>query len=698
MRFAVDTGGTFTDLLIEDEADHLRMYKSSTTPADPIRGMLDGLGLAAAERGTSLRHLLGQGELFIHGTTHAINAIITGRTARTAFVTTAGHPDTLVFREGGRSDVFNFTVPYPDPYVPRELTFEVPERVMVDGSVRTPLDEAAVLRVIERLRELEVEAVGVCLLWSIANPSHELRVGELLSEHIPDIPFTLSHQLNPSLREYRRASSTCIDASLKPMMSRYVGRLTGTLRDEGFSGRVLMVTSQAGVMDAAEVAEAPVHLINSGPSMAPVAGWLYSRGISDREMAIVADTGGTTFDISLVRRGRIPRTRETWIGAPFRGHMTGLPSVDVKSIGAGGGSIASVDTQGLLQVGPRSAGAVPGPVCYGRGGTEPTLTDAALVLGIIDPDFFLGGSIPLDRTAASEAIRLAVADRLRLGVAEAAYAILALATENMVQAIMDITVNQGIDPRQAVLVGGGGAAGLNMAMIGRRLRVAAVVIPPVGAALSAAGALLSDLASEHRATLYVHTARFDVTASQAVLAQLGAKARMFVEGPGRSALASSIEYAVEARYPDQVWEIEIPVVPDRLRTADDLRAFERSFHVAHEEVFAVADPDSPVEIVGWAARAMCVLRPPGLPRLVGTMAADSSARGTRPVFFGAEGVLATPILRLDMMRVDEPRIGPAIVESPFTTVVVDPGTLYRLTSAGSLVLEFPAASSEGVRQ
>src|SRR5690606_2667897 len=197
----------------------------------------------------------------------------------------------------------------------------------------------------------------------------------------------LSHQLNPSLREYRRASSTAIDASLKPLMSRYIGGLTEALRTEGFGGRVLMVTSQAGVMDASEVAEQPVQLINSGPSMAPVAGWLYARDAVDREMAIIADTGGTTFDVSLVRRGRIPRTRETWIGPPFRGHMTGLPAVEVKSIGAGGGSIASVDPQGLLHVGPKSAGAVPGPVCYGRGGTEPTVTDSCLALGIIDPAF-----------------------------------------------------------------------------------------------------------------------------------------------------------------------------------------------------------------------------------------------------------------------------------------------------------------------
>ncbi len=230
MRFAVDTGGTFTDLLTEDALGRLRMYKAPTTPADPVRGILNALRLAAEDHGLALADLMRQGDVLIHGTTHAINAILTGNTARTAFLTTAGHPDTLVFREGGRNDVFNFTVPYPEPYVPRALTFEIPERILADGTVRTPLDEAAVIATIERLRAARVEAVAVCLLWSIVNPAHEERVGALLAEHLAGVPVTLSHRLNPSLREYRRASSACIDASLKPLMTRYLPASTDTLR------------------------------------------------------------------------------------------------------------------------------------------------------------------------------------------------------------------------------------------------------------------------------------------------------------------------------------------------------------------------------------------------------------------------------------------------------------------------------------
>ncbi len=686
MRFAVDTGGTFTDLLVEAADGTLAVYKASTTPADPIQGVLDSLSLAAADTCLTRRELLSQGELLIHGTTHAINAILTGNTARTALLVTKGHPDILVLREGGRSDVFDFSVPYPEPYIPKRLTFEVDERVMADGSVRRPLDEAGVIETLERLAGLEVEAVAVCLLWSIVEPAHELRLGELIEAHLPGVPFTLSHRLNPSLREYRRASSTAIDASLKPLMSRYVGSLTERLAAEGFAGRVLMVTSQAGMMDADRAAAAPVQLINSGPSMAPVAGHRYAAADLAAETVIVADTGGTTFDVSVVRRGRIPRTRECWIGRPFRGHMTGLPSVDVRSIGAGGGSIAAVDAHGLLTVGPRSAGAVPGPACYGRGGTLATVTDAAVVLGYLDPAFFLGGALALDAAAAEAALGTHVAAPLGLDVATAAHAVLELATENMVQAILDITVNQGIDPRGAVLVGGGGAAGLNATSIGRRLGTPEVVIPEVGAALSAAGALLSDLASEHRATFYATTERFDAAGANAVLERLTGEARAFIDEAGTGALEASIAYFAEARYPDQVWEIEVPLRQGRLAGDADRLALEEDFHAAHEALFAVADPGSPIEIVSWQAQARCRLRAQDLPRLA-PGAGPARERGERLVFFGQAGHCRTPILDFAAMPVGATMTGPLIVESPFTTITVDPGASCRRTTSGSLVID-----------
>ena len=684
MRFACDTGGTFTDLIVEDDEGGLHMYKAATTPADPVKGVLDALALAAVDMELSLADLLAQGDMLIHGTTHAINAIITGNTAKTAFLTTAGHPDILVLREGGRIEPFNFVAPYPEPYVPRALTFEVPERIDSAGGVHTPLDEAAVVAIAEELKAQAVEAVAVCLLWSIYNPAHELRVGELLDAHLPGVPYSLSHQLNPALREYRRASSTAIDASLKPLMGRYLGGLTERLTEAGFSGRTLVLTSQGGMLDAHDLAQKPIHAINSGPSMAPIAGRHYARGDSDAPNVIIADTGGTTYDVSLVRQGRIPLTKETWIGQPFRGHMTGFPSIDIKSVGAGGGSIAWVDAGGLLHVGPQSAGAVPGPVCYGAGGTEPTLTDACLTLGYVDPDYFLGGTMQLDADAAATVVENKIAKPLDISVMDAAAAIVSVATENMVQAIADITVNQGIDPADSVLIGGGGAAGLNSVFIARRLGCPTLLIPETGAGLSAAGALMSDLTNEYRATFFTTSGEFDRQGVNRVLEDLRAQCQLFIDGPGSGAESHAIEYTVEARYASQVWEIEVPLDNDMFTDDAQLASMVENFHAMHEQIFAIRDPGSIIEFVGWTATARCRLRAGEGGRL--GAGADRSVSGNRKVYFSGVGEVDAVLHDFETMASGVEHSGPAIIESPFTTVVADADTIFQRTAGGSLLM------------
>lgn len=684
MRFACDTGGTFTDLIVEDDDGALTMYKASTTPSDPVKGVLDALTLAAEARKIALSDLLARGDMLIHGTTHAINAIITGNTARTAFLTTAGHPDILVLREGGRIEPFNFVAPYPDPYVPRSLTFEVPERINSAGAAHTALDEAATIEIIAKLKDAEVEAVAVCFLWSISNPMHELRVGELLEEHLPGVPYTLSHQINPALREYRRASATAIDASLKPLMGKYLGGLTDRLTAAGFEGRTLVLTSQGGMLDASDLAQKPIHAINSGPSMAPIAGRNYADIDSGVSNVIIADTGGTTYDVSLVRDGRIPLTKETWIGQPFRGHMTGFPSIDIKSVGAGGGSIAWVDAGGLLHVGPQSAGAVPGPVCYAAGGVEPTVTDACVSLGYLDPNYFLGGTMTLDAEGARAAVAQYVAEPLGLSVEEAAASILSVATENMVQAISDITVDQGIDPAEAVLIGGGGAAGLNSIYIARRLGCPTLLIPETGAGLSAAGALMSDLSNEYRATFFTTSDAFDLEGVNQTLDALRAEAQEFIEGPGSSAVSSVIEFAVEARYASQVWEIEVPWAMERFEKASQLEVLNEAFHAMHERIFAVRDPGSVIEYVGWTATARCGLRAGGPGRLAAGKTHE--AAGMRSVYFAGDGAVEATVLDFNSMQSGEQHSGPAIIESPFTTVIADGATTFERTASGSLLM------------
>jgi N-methylhydantoinase A len=598
-------GGTFTDAVVDYDNGRLTVAKASTTPADPAVGVFDALARAASQLGMSAESLISQTDMLIHGTTHAINAVLTGRTARTAFLTTRGHPDILVFREGGRGFPFNWTIEYPEPYVPRSLTFEVPERIDASGAVIVPLDEGAVIKILERLDAKGVAAVAVCLLWSTLNPKHELRIAKLMDQNVPDLPYTLSHQLNPTLREYRRACSTCVDASLKPVMSDYIHNLSSRLTQAGFSGRLLMVTSTGGVLDAAMVARAPIHAIRSGPALGPRAGNHYAKLDGGSEIAIVTDAGGTSYDISVVRHDHVSRTRETWLGTPHLSDITGFASVDVRSIGSGGGSIAWVDDGGLLNVGPASAGSVPGPACYGLGGTQPTVTDAAVVLGYIDPNYFLGGARRLDAEAATRVVSDQIAERMGLELHAAAAAILKVSTENMVRAVEDMTIYQGIDPREAVLVGGGGAAGLNAVAIARRLGCVRVVVPEIGPVLSAAGALMSDLISEYAHTLHTTSQRFDFKGVNAVLDDLRSSCVRFAEESGAGSVATHIELFADVRYPHQIWELEVPLSRDRFDEPGDVIDLAEAFHVAHGEVFAVSDRESPIEIISWRARVTC---------------------------------------------------------------------------------------------
>lgn len=689
MRFAVDTGGTFTDLIVEDDSGGLRMYKASTTPENPVRGVRAAIDTASADLEVETRALLGRADLLVHGTTIATNAILTRRTAKTAFLTTRGHRDILVIREGGRIGLstFDYAIPYPEPYVPRALTFEVPERIGMDGTVVAPLDEDAVIESLLEIERRSVEAVGVCLLWSIVNPVHEKRIGELLETHLPGVPYSLSHEINPSLREYRRASSTCIDVSLKPLLSRYLNNLHDELRELGFQGRLLVITSQSGVLDASDVAQAPIHSIKSGPAMAPVAGRHYASVESRSQTAIIADAGGTTYDVSLIRNGQIPWTRETWIGRPYLGHMTGFPSVDVTSVGAGGGSIAWVDAGGLLHVGPDSAGSVPGPACYARGGTRPTVTDAAVTLGYIDPARFLNGTMNLDLAAARSAMVEHVGGPLAIGLDQAAVAVIDLLTENMVTAIEEITIHQGIDPRDAVLVGGGGAAGLNIVATARRLGCKEIVIPDVAAGLSAAGALISDLTSEYAELLFTTNDGFDRDRVNRTLANLESRCRRFIDGPGARSFDQSIEFFVEGRYLHQIWEIDVPLRRERFNSQRDVDALTEDFHGVHEQIFAFSDPDSEIELVSWHARVRCQLRESAVGSMERTRHDAGLAHGTRECHFGGLGVLETNIVWFESMQPDETVTGPAIVESPFTTVVVDPGAEIRRTLQGNLVIK-----------
>ena len=648
-----------------------------------FEGISEALTLAGAERGLTLRDLLARTAVFVYGTTAATNAIITGRTARTAFLTTEGFGDTLVLREGGKLHPFDFRAAYPKPYVPRRLTFEVRERITSEGEVLVPLDEERLRATVAAVGALEVEAVAVSLLWSIVNPVHEEAVAAVLDEELPGIPYTLSHRLNPIIREYRRASSTAIDASLKPLMQRHLRQMSDDLHGAAFDGELLVVSSFGGVLDLDDVAGRPIYSVNSGPAMAPVAGQVYAGGEAN---AIVCDMGGTSFDVSLIRDGYIKFTRETWLGGVFTGHMTGLSSVDVKSIGAGGGSIAWIDSGGLLRVGPESAGADPGPACYARGGTEPTVTDAAVVLGYIDPDYFLGGRIKLDRERAADAVLARVARPLGLAPEQAAYAILTVANEHMVSAIRDITINEGVDPRDSVIVAGGGACGLAIARIAEELGSRRVLVPRTAAALSACGGQFSDVVTEFSISRRVDTNRFDAEQVNDGLADLDRRLDEFFDRLETPAAARRKEFFVEARYPYQVWELEVPLRESRLQGGEAVAAMVDDFHAVHERVFAVKEPGQYVECLYWKGRGTAELAKPEL-RLLEPNGAGHPPDGRRAAWMGADAPTETPVFLGPSLGAGRRVDGPAIIEEPTTTIVVPSAWSATVEPRGGYLLE-----------
>lgn len=684
-RISVDTGGTFTDIVVMDESGRQTIGKALTTKDRIFVGMSEAIEVAARELGLTMNGLLTETDLLIYGTTRATNAIVTRTVAKTAFLTTMGFPDTLVLKEGGKVNPHDFTQDYPEPYIPRRHTFEIEERMSSEGTVSVPFNEAQARSVLEKLRARGFEAVAVCFLWSIANSDHELRLGQLIEEMLPGVPYTLSHKLVPIVREYRRASATAIDASLKPLMQDHLRGLEADLRMAGYKNDILISTSVGGVMLVDELVDAPIHTAKSGPAMAPVAALTYSTIENLGDNVIVCDTGGTTFDVGLVRDGRLTYSRDTWLGGQWTGHLLGISSVDVRSIGAGGGSIAWIDEGGLMRVGPQSAGADPGPACYGRGGTRPTVSDAACVLGYFDPAFFLGGRMKLDVEAARRAVHT-VAMRIGRPLEETAWNILNLATELMIKAIQEITIAEGVNPRESTIVAGGGAAGINILPIAQELGCERLVLPKVASALSASGMQFADIVKEETASLVTTSDRFNLEGVNRVLIALERKLQEFLATLGpRAQGAHHIEFLTEARYLAQVWELETPLPFTRFLNQADVDGLVESFHKVHERVFAMRDVGSPVECVNWKARLVVKLAPDVSPGNGIAAIAAPAPSTTRPCFFGGTTPVPTPIYKSSDLQPGFKVVGPAIVEEPTTTLVVFPQTSTTVSGGGNYI-------------
>jgi N-methylhydantoinase A len=683
VRITVDIGGTCTDLVVSGVGDQIIVGKALTTFEAPEGGLWEALSDAARQLALTPEELLRQTELFVYSTTRATNAILEGTTSPTALLVTEGFRDLLVRKEGGRLRPYDFATPFPKPYIPRRLTFEVPERVAASGEVVRPLTEQAADDIVAQIDSSQVEAVAIALVWSIVNPVHEELLAQRLQAALPEVAVSVSHRLNPVIREFRRASSVSLDASLKPLMQEHLRAIEHWLRSAGYIGRLVAATSLGGVLFFDDIIERPIYLAKSGPALAPIAGLAYSAADFDEGADIVVcDTGGTSFDVSLVRDGRPVVTRETWLGETHIGHLTGLASLDVRSVGAGGGSIARIAEGGLLQVGPRSAGSDPGPACYDLGGVEPTVTDAAAVLGYLDAESFLGGRVRLNIAAAHDAVAK-LGEQIGLNPTDTAAAILTVAGERMADAIREITINQGVDPREAIIVAGGGAAGMTIVPIVEAIGCSRVLIPPTAGALSAAGAHFSDVLREFTRSYPTTSANFDRAGVVATKLELDAQARAFgdrLEGTGVTGF--EWDYVVEARYAEQIWDLEVPFDDETLNGVKAAKQLRCAFDAEHQRIFTVSDPDETVEFLAWKVRARGVLHHP---RIVAAPRTPSSADRQREAVFDGR-TIDTPVLGRDDLIPGKSIAGPVLVQLPTTTIVVPPRWTLQITEHGSFIL------------
>ena len=658
----IDIGGTFTDLVLHDPKNGLEIFKSPTTPGTFERGFMDVLAIAAEHHGLTLRQFLGQMELLVHGTTVSTNALVEGKVAPVGLICNAGHPDILTLRESPRKRAFNVKVDFPPPYVPRSRTCEVRGRIDAMGNEIEPLNDADVVSAVAHLKKCGVQAIAVSLLWSIVNPAHERRIRSILEREWPGIPVTLSHELNPVPREYRRTISTAINASLFPIVSEYTRKLANVLKEAGFKNELLIANCVGGMMPPDEIIRRPIYSVMSGPTLAPIAG----MHLTTADNVIVVDMGGTTFDVSALRSRRLVVTPEATFGI----EMLGIPKIDVRSVGAGGGSIAWVDSGGLLRVGPQSASARPGPACYGHGGTEPTVTDANVVLGIIDPDFYLGGRIKLDRAKAEAAVDK-IAKKLKLSRIEAAYAIYTTSNHNMIAAIEDITVNEGIDPRESYVVSGGGATACHIGEMARLMGIKRFMVPKFAAGLSAFGGLISDVRWEEMGTQHTTDRDFDLAKVNKLLADLIKRGTAFLNRARFPKSKQRFEFAFQGRYLYQSWDIEVPfeMTGGALKKAD-LAKIVAAFHQMHERIYTIKDENDVVEFTTWKVRA---IGDTGGSKRAGTPLKPQ--RGVlKPKSYRAVhvkgGKARTPIYDGDALKAGGKIAGPAVIELPTTTILL----------------------------
>lgn len=681
MRIGIDVGGTFTDIvLVDDRTGRFDYAKTPTTPWDPAEGVLVGLEKILEIAQATMSDV----ECIVHGTTIGTNALLERKGAKVGLLTTEGFTDVLEIGrlQRPKGSNYDFRIDNPPPLVPRHLRRGVIERIDRKGEVVVPLDEGSVERALDYLAGQGVEAIAVSLLFSFLNPCHEERVAELCAERLPDLPVSLSSRVCPEFREYERTSTTVINAYLRPISERYIRNLTRRLEERFGKVDLRIMQASGGCMTAEVAQEHAVQLVNSGPAGGATAAAFIGR-LTGNDLVVGVDMGGTSFDICLIDDA-MPRTTSDGKIAhlPIK-----IPIIDIDTIGAGGGSIAWVDKGGALNVGPESAGAFPGPACYGRGGVLPTVTDANLVLGRLSPTYFLGGELNLYPEKARQAVKDAVADKMGLSVEEAASAIIRVVDANMVKGISVNSVEKGYDVRDFAIVAFGGAGGLHAVQLARDLNVSKVIVPPLCGNLSALGLLVANTQHDYVRTIAKKQEQIDPSELARIFNAMEAQGTEQLLGEKIAREDIELLRSADLRYQGQSYEINTPVPSGRDFAASDVDEVIRRFHDLHYQLYSYCEPHDTVEFVNLRVRAIGRTRPVDFSGRVAIAAGSERAlKGTRPVHFDGEGFVETAVYERGLLRPGSVVEGPCIIEEQISSVLLIRGSQATVDRYGNIIV------------
>ena len=683
-RLGIDAGGTFTDFVLADKSSNVKIYKTPSTPNDPTKAIENGLALISEDLGVSPEDIISQSDLCINGTTVGLNALIQHKGSLVGLVCTKGHEDSIEIRLGHKEDGYRYDPDYPPAVMlsPRYLRRGIGERIISNGTIKTPMNEHEVREACKLFIDNDIKTIAVSFIWSVLNPSHEIKAAQIIKEMMPDAIITIGSELYPQIREYTRTSTAITNAYLSPILKNYVSAINEYFINLGGENKVRYFQSNGGLATGKVMSERSVYAINSGPASAPQAG-LSVCDPFDYKNIITVDMGGTSFDITLTKDGNTNLNKNI----DFLRYRIGIPMIQVETLGAGGGSVGWIDEMGLLQVGPQSAGADPGPACYNKGGNDPTVSDANLVLGYLNPDGLIGGKLPLNYKNAFNSIEEKIAKPLNLSVKKAAYGIFTIVNNNMVNGIRRVSVERGYDPRDFVLVAAGGATGAHITALASEMGINTVIVSKLSSGLCAYGQIISDVKYNYMATIPVRLDKnCDYEKINRLFKDIETKGKEHLINDGFNEEEIDVYRSMEMRYLGQIHECTVNIETFDIDN-ETIEKVKDAFHKRHEELYTYSELQSPVELVNIESTLYGRIDRPAPSKIESDTLLKDAIKSSRNLIFSNSGEsIKTPVYDGNFLSDGHQIDGPAVVEEDTTTLVIEPGWLLKLHKSGTYII------------